>query len=375
MIIGIDGNEANVTSRVGVSVYAGELLHRFAQKATPQLHFVVFLRNTPLSHMPKPSPYFRYQVVWGPVGWSQIFLPMKLALSSKLDVFFAPAHYAPRFLKAPLVVTIHDVSYLKYPDEFLSHDLYKLTSWTADALEKAKAVIAVSKTTKKDIMSSYDIDPSLIRVIYNGFQRHKTLPKEQAVFEEYGISPKNYILYVGTLQPRKNIPLLIEAFSQFRQKYPTMKLVLVGKKGWLFQEIFDTIEKHNLTEWVVAPGYVDDTSLATLYSQSFCYVLPSLYEGFGIPILEAMNYQTPVISSHSSSLPEIGGDACLYFDPTDSHDLLEKLVVLKEESFLRKTLISAGNARVQSFSWDQCAKETLDLLIQIATESSLAKRV
>jgi len=375
MIIGIDGNEANVPSRVGVSVYTGELLHRFAQKASSELQFVIFLRHPPLSHMPSPSPFFRYQVVWGPVGWSQIFLPLKLAFFSKLDVFFAPAHYAPRFLKAPLVVTIHDVSYLKYPDEFLSQDLYKLTSWTADALENAKAVIAVSKTTKKDVVSSYDIDPNRIRVIYNGFQRHKTLPKEQSVFEEYGISPKNYVLYVGTLQPRKNIPTLLEAFSKFHQQYPTMKLVLVGKKGWLFQDIFDTIERLKLTEYVVAPGYVDDTSLATLYSQSFCYVLPSLYEGFGIPILEAMNYQTPVISSHSSSLPEIGGDACLYFDPTDFRDLLEKLTTLKEEPSLRKTLISSGNVRVKSFSWDQCARETLDLLIQIGTESSDSERV
>ena len=173
MIIGVDGNEANVEHKVGVSVYTLELLKYFAKNADNEITFKVFLRTAPNDMMPKESSYFSYEVVPGKMLWSQIFLPYHLRFKTKIDVFFAPAHYSPRFLDVPLVLTIHDLSYFMYPNEFLKKDLYKLENWTKYSIEHAKTIIAVSKTTKKDLVKWYGLNDQDIQVIYNGFRKRK----------------------------------------------------------------------------------------------------------------------------------------------------------------------------------------------------------
>ncbi|MBP9691048.1 glycosyltransferase family 4 protein [Candidatus Woesebacteria bacterium] len=369
MIIGIDGNEANVEAQVGVSVYTLELLKRFAKKADQDTQFVVFLRKHPIDSMPKASKYYRYEVVSGTFLWSQIFLPYHLMVKSTIDVFFSPAHYAPRFLNVPLVLTIHDLSFFYYPQEFLKKDLYKLKNWTEYSIKKAARIIAVSKTTKKDVMKWYAPKEDTVQVIYNGFRKRTRTADSSEVLEKYGLSTHKYLLYVGTLQPRKNIQTLIAAFDVFQKNHAEFKLVLVGKKGWMFDQIFEEVQKRNLEDKVVFTGYAPDEELVALYEEAFTFVLPSLYEGFGIPILEAMSHGCPVISSHASSLPEIGADACLYFDPIDAVDLVEKLELLIGEKSMATTLVKAGRERVKEFSWTTCADETLACIKQ--TISSL----
>ncbi len=360
MTIGIDGNEANVNYQVGVSAYTLNLLRYFRKWSNKDLHFQIFLKDDPLPHLPKEGDFFHYQIVKGNFLWSQFFLPMALNLKRDNDVFFSPAHYSPRFCPAPLVVTIHDLSYFYYPQEFLKKDLYKLENWTKYSIERAKKVIAVSKTTKKDLIKFYHLPEEKIEVIYNGFEKNIKSSK--------GENKGNYILYVGTLQPRKNIPLLIKAFSSFKKNHPNFKLVIVGKKGWLYEEIFNETKKLGLENAVVFTDYVTDDELGSLYRGAFCLVMPSLYEGFGIPILEAMSFNCPVVSSFSSSLPEVGGDACLYFDPESEADLLDKLTTLKGNENLRKELIKKGKERVKLFSWQTCAEKTLELIKQAASK-------
>lgn len=364
MIIGVDGNEANVEKQVGVSVYTMELLHYFAKKATKDTQFNVFLRESPKDFMPKETAYFSYSVVPGKILWSQIFLPVHLTFKTHVDVFFAPAHYAPRFLRAPLVLTIHDLSFFTFPNEFLKKDLFKLKNWTKYSLEHAASIIAVSKTTKKDIMKWYGIDEDHVTVVYNGFRKRISKKDADNALQQYGLSKKKYILYVGTLQPRKNIPTLIRAFAEFKKHHQEYKLVLAGKKGWLFDSIFEVAQSHNLEQDIIFTGYASDGALIDLYTNAFCFVLPSLYEGFGIPILEAMSHKTPVISSHSSSLPEIGGDACLYFDPNSVEDLHEKFELLLNDHDMYNTLVQSGSQRIKEFSWDTCGEQTLELIKQ-----------
>ncbi len=362
MIIAVDGNEANVREPVGVSVYTSQLLLYFSKAANAKQRFIVFLKNKPLELLPKEGEYYKYEVVKGPFLWSQIFLPLRLMRWPNFDVFFAPAHYLPRFCPVPTVVTIHDLSYFYYPNEFLKKDLYKLTRWTKSAVEKAYKIIAVSKNTKKDILKQYGVAEEKVQVIYNGFQK-RTFDRPRTM--NYELQSKSYILFTGTIQPRKNIITLIDAFKKFQLIYPEYKLVLSGKKGWLYEQTLAAIKSSGVNDKIVLTGYVSDDELIYLYKHAFCFVTPSLYEGFGIPILEAMSYNCPVISSFASSLPEIGDDACLYFDPKSPQELCDKMIELKKNPFLVKSLVKKGIARIRDFSWEKCAKETLSVITNI----------
>lgn len=365
MLIGIDGNEANVERRVGVSVYALALLKHFARVSSPSLKFRVYLREEPLPDLPRKNKNFQYEVVSGSFLWSQIFLPLKLFQQNDLNVFFSPAHYLPRFCPAPTVVTIHDLAYLYFPEDFLQSDLMKLRDWTKYSVNKAKKIIAVSKTTKKDVVKAYEIDENKIEVIYNGYEK-KRLPSEAKL--KYDVSRHPYILYVGTLQPRKNITTLIEAFYKFKQIHSEFKLVVAGKKGWLYEKIFDLVTELGLEDDVYFTDYVSDNQLIFLYKNAFCFVMPSLYEGFGIPPLEAMSFGCPVVSSMSSSLPEVAGEAALYFDPKNPVDLVEKLESLNKNPQLRKELIKKGEKRIKQFSWINCAAKTLEVIKSVASK-------
>jgi glycosyltransferase involved in cell wall biosynthesis len=375
MVIGVDGNEANVENKVGVSVYTFELLKYFAKKADINCQFIVYLKDNPGKELPQPKPYFNYRVIPGNFLWSQIFLPISLYIKRQIDVFFSPAHYSPRFCPIPTVVTIHDLSYFYYPNEFLKKDLYQLKNWTKYSIKNASKIIAVSKTTKKDLMRFYQIPEEKIEVIYNGyrtvksrhsvmlnsFQHLKEIPKQVRDDSRR----KNYILYVGTIQPRKNLTTLIEALNLLLKEKPEYSLVIVGKKGWLYEKIFANVgNRHacSLQNKIIFTGYVNNRILISLYKNAAIFVLPSFYEGFGIPILEAMNFGCPVISSFTSSLPEIGADACLYFNPSSTKDLKNKMIQLLDNQQLRKELIKKGKKRVKLFSWEKCGRETLEVL-------------
>ncbi len=361
MIIGIDGNEANVEKKVGVSVYTVKLLEYFQKIASEDTQFKIFLRNPPMPFLPKENEYFTYEVVPAKLLWSQIFLPIHLYFRTKIDVYFAPAHYAPRYCPFPIVVTIHDLSFYYFPQEFRKKDLFQLKNWTSYSLDIASTVIAVSKTTKKDIKHFYSLPESRIHVVYNGFEKNVDKHKS-TIMQDYDLQKNKFLLYVGTLQPRKNVPTLIKAFKLFHEKNPEFKLVLVGKKGWLYDSIFEEVKTQGLSETVIFTDYIPDADVSELYRNALCFVMPSLYEGFGIPILEAMAHNCPVISSHTSSLPEIGGDACLYFEPKDEKDLLQDIERLYEDKDLTKKLIQKGKERIREFSWERSAKETLEIL-------------
>lgn len=363
MFIAIDGNEANVEQKVGVSVYTFQLLHYFKKQSGKDIRFTVYLRNKPQEDMPEKSEFFRYAVLPFPFLWSQVFLPFDLFLGKKPDVFFSPAHYAPRFSPVSTVVTVHDLSYFYYPDEFLREDLYKLKHWTAYSVKNAKKIIAVSQHTKQDLTQWYGIPENKIDVVYNGFSHHPDLNTYQVKGPaSEKINP--YILYVGTLQPRKNIITLVKAFRMFKKTYPRFVLKIAGKQGWMTDVILKEMNRYNKGD-IELLGYVPDEKLNELYAHAFCFVMPSLYEGFGIPLLEAMSHGCPVVSSSSSSLPEIGADSSLYFDPKSEKDLYNQLIRLQQDRKLRSHLVEKGKERVRQFSWKKCGEETLHVLTNL----------
>ncbi|MEN9328246.1 MAG: hypothetical protein RI947_1054 [Candidatus Parcubacteria bacterium] len=369
MVIGIDGNEANVEKQVGVSVYTKNLLFWFAKYSSESIQVKVYLRSKPIQGMPAETQWFTYEQVSGPFLWTKVFLPIRLFTARSIDVFFSPAHYVPAYCPVPLIVTIHDLAYFYFPDEFLKKDLYKLKSWTEKSLVQAHKVIAVSKTTKKDIIKFYGTPTEKISVIYNGFEKETPAKGKISIFkslaDQLKIEKGKYLLYVGTLQPRKNIKTLIQAFAQCKDQ-TFNKLVIAGKKGWMYDDILNEAERLHIHDSVVFTGYIPDEEVISLYQNAFCFVMPSLYEGFGIPVLEAMSQGCPVISSFASSLPEVGGDGCLYFDPTNPKELAEKLVLLDTHKNMRNELIAAGKKIIKSYSWEQCAEETFKVLTQAA---------
>jgi glycosyltransferase involved in cell wall biosynthesis len=359
MNIAVDGNEANVEHKVGVSVYTYELLQYFRKKATKDIRFTIFLRTEPMGHMPTQTEFFSYRVVYGPFGWSQIFLPLRLLFDYltgiRYTVFFSPAHYAPRFLFCRSVVTIHDVSFLYFPNEFLKKDLYQLVNWTRYSVQKASSIIAVSQTTKKDVITQYNVTEKKVTVIHNGYSA--PVPNTEVQKDQ-----PPYILYVGTLQPRKNITALVSAFERFHALHPEFRLKIAGKKGWMYESTMHAVQTSPVSKSIDLLGYVSDTEKQELYSNAFCFVLPSFYEGFGIPLLEAMSNGCPVIAADAASLPEVGGDACLYFNPHKSDELFDRLQQLTKDRTMAESLVQKGRMRASQFSWETCAEKTLAIL-------------
>lgn len=364
MLIAIDGFEASAPERVGVGRLEVELLKAIAH-IDKKNSYRVYTPYAPLGDLPPETNRFKYEIPSFKRLWSQVALPVKLVVDTpKPDVFYAPVHYAPRYCPVPLVVGIMDLSYIHFPELFKPIDLYKLKNWTAYSVNKAQGVIAISQSTKSDILKTYDIDPQKVHVVYPGINKFKTTMKGS-----YGIKDE-YILYVGTLQPRKNIVRLIEAFKKVKSDgsgVTGLQLVIVGKKGWLYDEILGKAKELGIEKDVVFTGFVPDSQLPLLYANAKCFCFPSLYEGFGFPVLEAMQYGCPVVASNVSSLPELVGDAGVLVDPQSVDSIaqgLKEVLTLKHEARMKR--IEKGKKQASTFTWERAARETIDILESVA---------
>jgi glycosyltransferase involved in cell wall biosynthesis len=367
MIIGIDGNEANTIKRVGIGEYANELIQQFSQFRIRNLEFRIYLKEKPLSDLPKEREGWKYRILKPGKLWTQWRLPLDLYFDRKKpDVFFTPSHYSPRFCPVPTAISVMDLSYIHFPKLFNSSDLYQLKNWTAYSVRNSKKILTISKSSKNDIISEYNAAKEKVIVTYPGVKNVLTLnPRVYGMNQiktKYNIS-ENFILFVGTLQPRKNIVRLIEAVSMLDNK--NIELVVVGKKGWLYEDILEAPKKLNIEKRVRFLENVNDEDLMDLYSHARCFVLPSLYEGFGLPVVEAMKAGCPVITSNVSSLPEAGGNACLYVDPEDASDISAKISELIGNEKLRRELIEKGHKQALKFSWEKTAEETLKVLTDL----------
>jgi glycosyltransferase involved in cell wall biosynthesis len=282
------------------------------------------------------------------------------------DLLFIPAHVLPIVHPRRSVVTVHDLGYLFYPEAHRLLDRLYLDLSTRYNARAASHLIADSSATKRDLIERYGIKPDKITVVYPGYDEATFQPvKDEAAIEavkaRYGIAG-DYILFVGTLQPRKNLARLIEAFADCRLPIADCRLVIAGKKGWLYEEIFQQVEELGLEGSVVFTDYVPEGDLPALLSGARLFVFPSLYEGFGLPVLEAMACGTPVVCSSASSLPEVVGDAAVLVDPMDVKGLAMAIERVLGDEELRAKLIEHGFEQAKKFSWERCARETLDVL-------------
>jgi glycosyltransferase involved in cell wall biosynthesis len=272
----------------------------------------------------------------------------------------------PPYIGGSSVVTIHDLAYEFFPDLFLKSDLYKLKNWTRAAVKQAEHVIAVSAATKHDLVSLYDVPESKISVVHNGYDADifntdpLTSPK---LLKNYLLTPISYLLFLGTIQPRKNAIKLVQAFRLLKEQGYKGKLVIAGQIGWLADDTLKVIKESPESKDIVLTGYVSDETRKALYAHADVYVLPSLYEGFGVPAIEAMGCGAPVAVANNSSLPEVVGDAGMFFNSSDPADIARAVTEMKSD---RPAWVKKSLARAKHFSWEKCAHETLQILINTA---------
>jgi len=365
MIIGIDGNEANIENRVGVGQYAFNLLKNI-YLADQKNQYIIYLKNQPLSDLPKERQNWHYKVFGPQKLWTKIALPIHLFTQpEKLNVFYSPSHYSPKFAPCPTVPTIHDLGYLQFKNQFNKKDLYQLINWTQESIKKATHIITVSNFSKTEIEKTYNINPERITIAYNGVDEPLKIDAkdQQKILSNYSVKSKKYYLYLGTLKPNKNIPFLIRSFAEFLKiTDQETKLVIAGKKGWLFDEIFETVKKESVEDNIIFTDFVDNYQKTILYQNAKALIMPSIYEGFGIPVIEAMKLNTPVISSNITPLKEVIGDNGFYFDPDNQEELVHQLVNFERlNSKEIKEMTDKAKTRADFFTWKNTAKSVISV--------------
>jgi glycosyltransferase involved in cell wall biosynthesis len=297
-------------------------------------------------------------------------LPLDIFLD-RPGVYFSPNFTLPYLRRrVKTVITVHDLAFIKMPENMTAASNAFLSYWVGYSIRAADHIISVSQSTKSDIMEMFGIDEKRISVVYSGYHE-KYVPLQPGTAQTAALRakyrlPERYILYHGTLEPRKNLPMLLKGYASAKSRLGGIKLVLSGRKGWLYEGIFDTVKELGLTDDVVFSGYIDDADVPLLYNLCEFFVFVSKYEGFGFPVLEAMACGKAVIVSDVSSLPEVVGDAGCKVPGDDWEELGRVMIKLSEDEAWKKKLEKASLDRAKAFSWENASRETLEVLERTA---------
>ena len=285
--------------------------------------------------------------------------------TNKPDIFFAPTSYiipalAPKWLR--VIITVHDLVAFLFPGSHNAKAVLIERLTLRRAVKKASQIFVVSENTRKDLLKRFKYPQSRIHLVPCApadFYKEPLKPEEIAKFKQKHKLPEQFILAVGTLEPRKNFGTLIKSFVLIKSKLPDSKLVIVGKKGWKYSHIEESLKEFKLENDVIFPGYMEAEDLRKMYAAATVFVFPSLYEGFGIPPLEAMACGCPVVSSNVASLPEVVGDAGILVEPKNARKIAESVISLIENDQIRNMLIERGLRRAEKFSWQKSAEAAL----------------
>lgn len=374
MRIGIDYTAA-ARQRAGIGRYTRELVSTLLPLPAPHrytLFAAVGGLETP-AWRPTPRANVRVRDLplsdeWMARIWHRARLPLPVELiTGRLDLFYSPDFVLPPTLPGTrAVLTVHDLSFLHYPDHFVPKLVRYLSLVVPRSIARADRVLADSEATRHDLVQFLGVNPEKIEVLYSGVDprfRPQPEPEErERLNERYGLSQSQpYILSVGTLQPRKNYVGLIRAFVNLECD---QVLAIAGGRGWLYQNALAEAKAHG--DRVRILGFVDDEDLPALYRGASLFVFPSFYEGFGLPVLEAMACGTPVVCSDVSSLPEIAGDAALLVDPNDQVALTEAMARALEDESLRRKMVDRGLEQAAQFTWERAARQLLAVFAELS---------
>lgn len=359
--IGIDASRALNDAPTGTEGYSYHLIRALLPHLGVQRRTRLYFRSTPA---PDAFPGAELRVIPFPRLWTHVRLSWEMARHAP-DLLFVPAHVLPPVRPKWTLVTIHDLGYCYFPEAHPRRQRLYLdwsTRWNARV---ASHILADSSATRNALVREYGTDAAKITVAYPGYDSNLAPVRDAAtlaaVQTRYAI-PGPYILFIGRLQPRKNLARLIEAFARLAPDRPDLSLVLAGPAGWLAEPIRARVRELGLEERVLFPGYVADADKAALISGAQVFAYPSLYEGFGFPVLEAQACGVPLLASNTSSLPEVVGDGGLLVDPLDETAIAEGLARLLDDMMLRRTLVALGSANLRRFSWETTAQTVLTVI-------------
>lgn len=363
MVIGFDGSRAFVPLRTGTENYSYQLLLNLS-KIDKINNYIVYTRS---SKLPLDWPKnFQFKHINWPRLWTQGGLALQTFLDN-LDVLFVPAHTLPLIRKFGLktIVTVHDLGSEFLP---LTHQVKQrlyLSLMQNYQLKTVTKIIAVSGSTKKDLIRKIGIQPDKITVVYEGYDKNLFKSSKGDVLinslRQYGLESGQYFLFVGTVQPRKNLERLIKAFKQFiANEDNSIQLAIAGSTGWMSEEIYSLPKHLGIEGRVKFLGYVPSYDLPVLYSSAIALTFPSLFEGFGLPLLEAQASGCPVITSNTSSMPEIAGEGAILVNPYNTPDITRAMIEVRIKK-TRVKLIEAGIKNIKRFSWEKCAAQTLSV--------------
>jgi glycosyltransferase involved in cell wall biosynthesis len=354
--------------RAGLGRYASALAEALLAQGVPLTAFVNDPRQShlrpPLSELPMhtarlPRKRWRLRAAASYFGG-----PSMDRVLDGVRLFHATEHLLPKLTRARSVFTIHDTAYLRFPEYHLPRNRRYLRVMMPRFLRRADRIIAVSESTRRDALRFYRLDPEKIEVIPEGvdarFRPNLDPATVSRVRIRYGL-PERFVLCVGTIEPRKNLPTLLEAYAALRPRHEDVGLVIAGAKGWLYERFFDRLRSLGLEREVVLTGFVPDEDMPALLDAAEVFAFPSEFEGFGLPPLEAMASGTPVVCSNAASLPEVVGDAGLLLPPRDVGAWVEALGRVLDDGHLRAGLRDRGLERARRFGWDAAARKTLDV--------------
>jgi glycosyltransferase involved in cell wall biosynthesis len=359
--IGIDANSL-AERRTGANTYVHQLIDALGQ-LEPEAAIRLYLHSLPPHRLPFPV----IEVARTPL-WTTLRLAGHFLRRPAPDVMLFPGHVMPLYAPMRCVVTVLDLAFELFPSHFTARDRFRLQRTTRFSARRADRLIAISASTKRDLVEVYGVDPERVSVIPLAYDEShfRPVPDEvERVRARYGLE-RPYVICVGTLQKRKNHVRLLRSLRLLLDRGLDLDLVIVGGKGWLYDEIFAEVRRLRLEPRVKFLGYAEHRDLPALYTGASASALVSLYEGFGLPVLESLACHTPVVVSSVSSLPEVGGDAVLTADPYSSDDIAAKLEVLLTDGARRSELIQRIPSHLQRLSWRRTAQDTLSLLRDVA---------
>lgn len=359
--------------KAGLGRYTASLAQALLQLGVPLEGFVNHRAESrlspPLSQLPLHSANLSRKP-WRLRAAASYFGGPNLDAALKgVSLFHATEHLLPYLTRARSVLTLHDVAYLLFPQHHLLQNRLYLTLMMPRFLRRADAVICVSEATRRDALRLYKLVPSKVHVIPEGVEprfapisNHLILQSLRARYQ----LPARFILCVGTIEPRKNLVTLLEAYAALQNEIGDLRLVIAGGKGWLYESFFERLRALGLEDKITITGYVPDEDLPALINCAEVFAFPSVFEGFGLPPLEAMACGTPVICSNASSLPEVVGEAGLLLEPTNVRAWAEALRRVLSDDTLRADLRQRGLARAAQFTWEQTARRTLEIYQSLA---------
>jgi len=361
--IGID-IRSTLKRKTGIGYYTLNLINNLA-KIDKQNKYFLYSKIS-LSCKDKKLPSLR-------TGKNFKHLVNRFRLKSQfllrnMDVFYTSSFDLPKPRKSKQVLVIYDVIHKSYPSGYWSEKIKDIDNSFKSGLSLADVIIAPSLITKNDILRYYEVDEDKIHLIYPGINGHLqpceelSIKQKEDFLNKYNLSVGSFILFVGTLSPRKNVDGLIHAYKILKDKINLKyKLVIIGMKGWSYDTIFDLVEKYGLGKDIIFPGYLEEDELIKFYKTADIFVYTSFYEGAGLPVLEALSFGLPVVTSKSSSMSEIAQDAAILVDPYKPEEIAEGILRLINDVKLKQDLKAKALRRTKELSWESAARKTLEI--------------